>query len=198
MTPTPRGVSGAADGVPLWHEDRGERANRRRKPLPGSTEADVAIVGAGFTGLWAPYYLLQADPSLKVVLLEREFTGFGASGRNGGWASSIFPVSLARVEQLYSHHAAPDLQAAMNETVTEIGRVVEHEGIDFDYARDGFVSLARSQAQWARAKATVSGVVEGIFTEHCALLHPDKLVRGLAGWVEEHGAVIYEDTAVDE
>ena len=70
--------------------------------LPGNITADVAIVGAGFTGLWAAYYLLQADPTLKVVLLEREYAGFGASGRNGGWASSIFPVSLGRVEQLYS------------------------------------------------------------------------------------------------
>ena len=217
-----RDVSGAAHGTPLWREDR--EFAPRRPALPGNVTADVAIVGAGFTGLWAAYYLLQADPSLKVVLLEREFAGFGASGRNGGWASSIFPVSLARVEQLYSHRAALDLQAAMNDTVSEIGRVVDAEGIDCEYARDGFVSLARSEAQWARAKATVAGaekfgtrgqwelldsaaaqekinatdVLGGIYTEHCALLHPDKLVRGLAGWVEEHGAVIYEDTAVDE
>ncbi|RZL74582.1 MAG: FAD-dependent oxidoreductase [Rhodococcus sp. (in: high G+C Gram-positive bacteria)] len=217
-----RGVAGAADGTPLWREDREHTS--RRPALPGNTTADVAIVGAGFTGLWAAYYLLQDDPTLKVVLLEREYAGFGASGRNGGWASSIFPVSLGRVEQLYSHRAALDLQSAMNDTVSEIGDVVAAEKIDCEYSRDGFVSLARSQAQWARAKAAVdgaerfgthgqwqlldadaarekvnaAGVLGGIYTEHCALLHPDKLVRGLAGWVEERGGVIYEDTAVDE
>ncbi|MDM7489741.1 FAD-binding oxidoreductase [Rhodococcus sp. GXMU-t2271] len=215
-------AAGVAEGTPLWQEDR--RHDSRRPALPGNLTADVAIVGAGFTGLWTAYYLLQADPSLKVVLLEREYAGFGASGRNGGWASSIFPVSLARVEQLYSHRAALDLQTAMNDTVTEIGHVVEAEGIDCDYARDGFVSLARSEAQLARARATVDGAekfgvhgqwrfldadeacakinadgVRGaIFTEHCALLQPDKLVVGLAAWVEEHGGVIYENTAVDE
>ncbi|WP_072690392.1 NAD(P)/FAD-dependent oxidoreductase [Rhodococcus marinonascens] len=220
----PAGQDAAAPAIamPLWREDR--ELTFRRPALSGNTSADVAIVGAGFTGLWAAYYLLQADPSLKVVLLEREFAGFGASGRNGGWASSIFPVSLGRVEQLYSHQSALDLQAAMNETVAEIGQVVTDEGIDCEYARDGFISLARSQAQWARARATVAGaekfgtpgqwklldagaarekinaasVLGGIYTEHCALLHPDKLVRGLATWVEDHGGVIYEDTAVDE
>ncbi|MEV0946863.1 FAD-binding oxidoreductase [Rhodococcus sp. NPDC049939] len=216
------GAEPPPDAVPLWREDR--LVAPRRPALPCDTSADVAIVGAGFTGLWAAYYLLQADPSLKVVLLEREFAGFGASGRNGGWASSIFPVSLGRVEQLYSHPSALALQAAMNETVAEIGRVVSDENIECDYAREGFVSLARSQAQWARAQATVAGaerfgipgqwqlldagaardkinaagVFGGIYTEHCALLHPDKLVCGLATWVENHGGVIYEDTAVDE
>ncbi|MFE5707181.1 FAD-dependent oxidoreductase, partial [Rhodococcus koreensis] len=66
-----RDVSGAAHGTPLWREDR--EFAPRRPALPGNLTADVAIVGAGFTGLWAAYYLLQADPSLKVVLLEREF-----------------------------------------------------------------------------------------------------------------------------
>jgi ribulose 1,5-bisphosphate synthetase/thiazole synthase len=50
----------------------------RRAPLQGALEADVAIVGAGFTGLWTAYYLARADPSLRVVVLEREFAGFGA------------------------------------------------------------------------------------------------------------------------
>ncbi|MCW3064386.1 MAG: FAD-dependent oxidoreductase, partial [Solirubrobacterales bacterium] len=56
-----------------------------REPLPGPVEADVCIVGAGFTGLWTAYELRRADPSLRVVVLEAETAGFGASGRNGGW-----------------------------------------------------------------------------------------------------------------
>jgi glycine/D-amino acid oxidase-like deaminating enzyme len=111
-----------AVGRPLWRE--GREVDHRRHALRDDATCDVAIVGAGFTGLWAAYYLLQADPNLHVVLLEKEYAGFGASGRNGGWLSAIFPVSLPRVEKLYSHRAALDLQSAMNATVTEGSRAV--------------------------------------------------------------------------
>ncbi|MGF0308963.1 NAD(P)/FAD-dependent oxidoreductase [Rhodococcus sp. IEGM1428] len=211
-----------SQGVPLWLDDR--ETVTRRPALAQNITADVAIVGAGFTGLWAAYYLLQEDPSLKVVLLEREYAGFGASGRNGGWCSAIFPVSLARVEKLYDHQAAIELQHAMNDTVAEVGRATNAAGIDCDYSPEGFVSLARTPAQLTRAHATVAGadafgvpgqwkfldknaatsiinadgVLGGVHTPHCALLHPDKLVLGLASWIENHGGVIYEDTAVTD
>lgn len=210
-------------GQSLWQQDR-ERLLSRRPRLDADVEADIVIVGAGFTGLWTAYYLLNAQPSLKVVILEREYAGFGASGRNGGWASSIFPVSLSHVAKIYDHGSALRLQAALNETVSEIGDVVAAEKISCDYAREGFVSLARNTAQLDRARATVAGaqafgvgdqwklldaagardmvkadgVLGGIFTEHCALLQPDRLVRGLAEAVERLGGVIYEDTAVEE
>lgn len=210
----------SAFGRPLWVEGRDDAPHR---PAPaGDLSVDVAIVGAGFTGLWTAYYLLRADPTLRVVLLERDHAGDGASGRNGGWLSAIFPVSLARVEQVSSHQAALDLQSAMNATVREVGDVVEREGIDCDYARDGLVSLARNPAQLARARAAVegarqfgladqwslleagearekvgaTGVLGGLHTEHCAVVHPDRLVRALARRVEEMGAVIHENTAV--
>ncbi|MGU7774246.1 NAD(P)/FAD-dependent oxidoreductase [Burkholderia sp. MR1-5-21] len=202
---------------PLWHQ-----AGRKRDALTGQVEADVAIVGAGYTGLWTAYYLLKAQPSLRVVLVEREVVGFGASGRNGGWASAIFPISLSRVAQMYSHADAMHLQAAMNETVDEVGRVLEREGIDANYKKEGFVSLARSDAQLTRVKAAVdaatrfglpdqwraldagqaqarvgaSGVVGALYTEHCALVHPGKLVHALAELVERMGARIYENSEV--
>ena len=200
---------------PLWHEE-----SPARNALDGEMEVDVAIVGAGYTGLWAAYYLLKAQPSLRVVLLDRESVGFGASGRNGGWASAIFPISLSRVAQMYSHAAALQLQAAMNETVDEIGRVLNLEGIDADYAKQGFLSLARSRPQFERIQATVEAsasfglpdqwcalsaaeasarvgaerVLGGLYSEHCALVHPGKLVRGLAAVVERLGARIFEKT----
>ena len=58
-----------------------------RPSLPGGTDVDVAIVGAGYTGLWTAYYLKKADPALRIMILEREVAGYGASGRNGGWVS---------------------------------------------------------------------------------------------------------------
>ena len=204
---------------PLWFAP-----SPSRERLDGAAQADVVIVGAGYTGLWTAYYLLKSDPSLRVVLLEKNEVGFGASGRNGGWASAIFPISLHRVEQLYSHNAALHLQAAMNETVDEIGRVLALEGVDADYAKQGFLSLARSKPQMERARAAVESsarfglpdqwrVLEaaeaqtrigaqetlgGLYTEHCALIHPGKLVRGLAKLVEDLGAKIYEQSAVTQ
>ena len=204
---------------PLWFEQGPVRA-----ALEGTTDADVVIIGAGYTGLWTAYYLLKSDPSLRVVLLEKREVGFGASGRNGGWASAIFPISLSRVAEMYSHDAALKLQAAMNDTVDEIGRVLALEGVDADYAKQGFLSLARSAPQLARARATVEGsarfglpeqwqlldgaqagarvgaegTLGGLYTEHCALIHPGKLVRGLARLVETMGATIHEHSAVTE
>jgi len=204
---------------PLWFA-----SGPSRERLEGSVQADVVIVGAGYTGLWTAYYLLKSDPSLQVVLLDKHHVGFGASGRNGGWASAIFPISLSRVAELYSHSAALDLQAAMNNTVDEIGRVLSHENVDADYSKQGFLSLARSAPQMARAKAAVDasarfglphqwrvldsaqalakvgaqGTLGGLYTEHCALIHPGKLVRGLAKLVEQMGARIYEHSAVTQ
>lgn len=204
---------------PLWFAPDSPRGR-----LEGETQADVVIVGAGYTGLWTAYYLLKSDPSLKVALLEKREVGYGASGRNGGWASAIFPISLERVAQLYSHTAALELQAAMNHTVDEIGRVLALEGVEADYAKQGFLSLARSAPQLARAHAAVQassrfglpeqwrvldtaeaqarvgahGTLGGLYTEHCALIHPGKLVRGLAQLVERMGARIYEQSAVTQ
>lgn len=202
--------------VPLWHEDA-----ERRKALDSDIDADVAIVGAGYTGLWTAYYLLKAEPTLRVVVIEREYAGYGASGRNGGWASAIFPLSLQHVAKSSSHAAALALQAAMNETVDEIGRVLHDESIDAKYSKQGFVSLARSPAQLSRARAAIKasqalglphqwrllnsqeasalvaaeGCVGGLYTEHCAVVHPGLLVRGLARTVEALGARIYENTS---
>lgn len=201
---------------PLWYQEA-----PLRQPLEGAHDADVVIVGAGFTGLWTAYYLLKAQPSLRVLIIDRERVGYGASGRNGGWVSGIFPISLSRVAQLYSHQAALHLQAAMNDTVDEIGRVLQQEGIHADYAKEGFLSLARTQAQARRIHATVDASTQfglphqwqalnaieasekmaaastlgALYTPHCAVIHPGKLVHGLALLVERMGAHIYEQTS---
>lgn len=208
-------------GVPVWASSTGQA---QRAPLAGDRTADVTIVGAGYTGLWAAYYLLKEDPSLEVVIVEREYAGFGASGRNGGWCSAIFPISLERVAKLHSHDEALSLQSAMNDTVDEIGRVIAAEDIDCDFSKEGFLSLARSSAQLQKAHSAVQGAqdfglhgqwefrngnesaamigAEGIlgaaYTPHCALVHPGKLVRGLAATVERMGATIYEKTSVTD
>jgi hypothetical protein len=83
----------------FWLETSGDDLTPR-PALDGTIDADVAILGAGYTGLWTAYYLLERDPSLKVVILEKEIAGFGASGRNGGGLGNRFPIGLRRVSEL--------------------------------------------------------------------------------------------------
>ena len=204
--------------APVWGTPE-----RLRPALPGDRDADVVIVGAGYTGLWTAYYLLSADPALRVLILDKECVGFGASGRNGGWCSAIFPISLNHVAKTSSHRSAVRLQQEMNATVGEVARVVHAEGVDCDLAHEGFLALARTPAQLARVGGqravaarfgltdqwsvlgreeaaklvNATDVLGGTFTEHCAVLHPGKLVRGLASVVERLGATIYEGTPVE-
>jgi glycine/D-amino acid oxidase-like deaminating enzyme len=180
----------------------------------------VAIVGAGYTGLWTAYYLRRADPGLRVALVEAEVAGFGASGRNGGWCSGLFPVSLARLAAEHGRDQAIRQYRAMQDTIGELGRVLTHEGLAADWAHGGTVTLARSQPQLTRARAELAearsygfgeddlrllsaaearqrlaatGVLGGLFTPHCAVVHPAKLARSLAARVAEQ-APIYERT----
>ena len=190
-------------------------------PLRGDLEADVAIVGAGFTGLWTAYYLARADPGLKIVVCERDIAGFGASGRNGGWCSALFPASLGKLERLAGRDAAIAQYRAMQQAVDEVGRVAADEGIDCHWAKGGTVALARSASQVERAAeeiaearsfgfgeedlrllsageasalARASDVRGGTFTPHCAAIHPARLVRGLAEAVRRRGVSVFERT----
>ena len=94
-----------------------------RPALPGPLEVDVAVVGAGYTGLWTAYYLRRADPGLRVAVLEREVAGFGASGRNGGWCSAFIAMDRERLARRAGRGATIALQRAMFDTVDEVGRV---------------------------------------------------------------------------
>jgi glycine/D-amino acid oxidase-like deaminating enzyme len=206
----------------LWHEDAALDWAPTRV-LEGDLDVDVAVVGGGYTGLWTAYYLAKADPSLRIAVLESRFVGFGASGRNGGWCSAIFPATLRKVASSSTRADAVRMQHAMNSTVREIGAVVAAEGIDCDFHAGGYVSLARNKAQWTRAQREVaswrewgfgedqlrlldareaservaaSRVLGGTFTPHCAVVQPAKLVRGLADAARRVGVAIYEDTEV--
>src|SRR5215469_17021648 len=193
--------------------------------LDGDIEADVAIVGAGLTGMWTAYYLTNADAGLRVVLCEREIAGFGASGRNGGWCSALFPASLAKLERMTGRESAIAMYRAMQQTVDEVGRVAAEEGIDCQWAKGGTVHLARSATQLERARAEVAearefgfgeddlrlltaaearelamatDVVGATYTPHCAAIHPARLVRGLAEVVRRRGVAVHEATPVTE
>jgi len=206
-----------------WDSLPDDLVGPERSPLPTSTTVDVAIVGAGYTGLWTAYYLATADPSLSIAVLESEVAGFGASGRNGGWASALFPTSLDKVARSSSRERAIALQQAMFETVDEVGAVAEAEGIDCHFAKGGTVVVARTPVQLARAKQEIehhrswgygpehhallsaeeaserlgaTDVLGATYTPHCGAIQPARLARGLAQVVERLGVTIHEHTRV--
>jgi glycine/D-amino acid oxidase-like deaminating enzyme len=192
-------------------------------PLPGDRDFDVAVVGGGYTGLWTAYYLKRAAPEMRIAVVEAEVPGFGASGRNGGWASALFPVGLAGIAKRSNRAEAIRMQRTMFETVTEIGDVASREGWQIDWQQGGTISVARTPLQWERAQEHVADLHEwgfgdadyllldrdstqshvhmtdshgAVFTPHCAAIHPAKLVRSLARTVAGLGVHIYEHTPV--
>jgi glycine/D-amino acid oxidase-like deaminating enzyme len=205
----------------LWQETAPPAAHR--PPLDGDLDVDVAIVGAGFTGLWTAYYLARADPRLRIAVCEAEVAGYGASGRNGGWCSALFPASSSSLAGLADRPAALAQHRAMRASVDEVGRVVDEESIDAHFAHGGTISLARSAAQLARARTEIdeartwgrgedeirlldatgaSAVLAGssvhgaTYTPDCAAIHPLRLARGLADTVVRLGVRLLEHTPV--
>ena len=208
--PTPAPVNGH---VSHWFTERPPV----RPQLPGDRDADVCIVGAGYTGLWTAYYLKRADPSLRIVVLEARFAGFGASGRNGGWLSGLVPGDRNRMAERYGRDRVLAWQRALNEAVDEVIDVAAAEGIDAGIVKGGTMQVARNAAQASRLAAAIDeelswkvdgiapltkaeaaerirldGVVSAYHTPHCARVQPAKLACGLADAVGRLGVDIYE------
>jgi glycine/D-amino acid oxidase-like deaminating enzyme len=205
----------------FWLETCGDDLTPR-PALERSTEVDVAILGAGYSGLWTAYYLLRQNPALRVAVVEKEIAGFGASGRNGGWCSPKFPVTPGTLEERYGRDAARALLIAMHETVDEVCRVCAEESIDAHFHKGGALTLARGShqlpaiqatravyerlglgdcnrllsAEETRERVNVTGVHGALHTPQSASVHPGCLIRGLTHALERRGATIYEQTEV--
>jgi glycine/D-amino acid oxidase-like deaminating enzyme len=196
-----------------------------RPPLHGDVDVDVAIVGAGYTGLWSAYSLLRADPSLRIVVIEREMVGFGASGRNGGWCVGELAGGLGGAVATMGEAGGIAMTRAIMDTVAEVGRVVADEGIDCGFEHGGVLRLARTAPQRARQleevaeyrhhgfgddvlrlldpeqatqRLAATEVLGGVHYAPGARVQPAKLARGLADVVERLGATIVENTAATD
>lgn len=210
--------------ISFWYADIGG-VPQKRPALPGDRTADVCIIGAGYTGLWTAYYLKKANPALDIVIVEREFAGFGASGRNGGWLSGGFGWSREKYLKTSTRGGVVDMQRAMAGTVDEVIRVTEAEGIDADILRVDNMTVATNGPQLERARKeyqfyldwdmpqeqitllsateaakriNIANVKGGFVIHGMARVQPAKLVRGLARVVEGLGVPIYEGTSVLE
>lgn len=200
-----------------------ETSHRDPAPsLEGRLEVDVAIVGGGYTGLWTAYHLTEADPSLRIAVLEGESIGSGASGRNGGFAMTLLDLSLALLRRNHGDEGARRAHEAVARSVTEIGATIEAEGIDCEWKHGGLMVVATNPGQlerlqldhraaeelglegftWldgrsARAELDSPTYLAGLREEHCGVLHPAKLAHGLARVLEGRGVKIFEQTPAE-
>ena len=192
-----------------------------RAALESDADADVAIVGAGYTGLWTAYYLKRADPSVRVVVVEKEIAGFGASGRNGGWCSALFAAGHEKIARVAGPGGVTAMQRALRDSIDEVGRAAAAEGIDAQFEKSGTITLVTAPPQLERVRESISSerawgfgkddlrwlepdeaaefvrvpnCLGAAYTPHCAALHPARLVRGLADAVERLGVTVHEQT----
>jgi glycine/D-amino acid oxidase-like deaminating enzyme len=205
----------------LWSATVGGDAPRYDDPATG--DVDVAIVGAGYTGLWTALSLVRADPALRVLVVDQSSVGFGASGRNGGWCSALLPIGLATLASRHGRDAAIALQRAMFDTVGEVGRLATESGASFH--RGGTITLAHDPYQRRRieghaaelrefgfgdgdgrllttdeasAQCRASAIAGAFFVPHCAAVHPLQLARAVAAEAARHGVRIAEGTTVHD
>ena len=210
--------------ISLWMDQLDEPL-LARPALEHDLDVDVAIVGAGYTGLWTAYYLKRLAPSLEIAIVEAQTAGFGASGRNGGWLMG----NLLGEDRLLAELPAEQRRASFNllhGIPDEVATVLEREGIDCDYRKGGVLycaarypeqeaslrhyldklysqGLTESDYRWLSPEQLalqirIAKPYGGIYAPHVATLHPAKLVRGLARTVERMGVKIYENSAVSE
>lgn len=190
-----------------------------RPQLTGEVDVDVAIVGAGYTGLWTAYALTLADPGVRIAIVEAETVGYGASGRNGGFVSAGISGEARVYERAHGKNGIVRAERAMIEGIDWIRDVVTHEAIDCGWIKSGAYRVATSAPQLERARTglegkrargytaedmlfvsaaeiaeevRIAGVLGGTYTPHCARTDPALLTRGLADACERRGVVIYE------
>jgi glycine/D-amino acid oxidase-like deaminating enzyme len=159
------------------------------------------------------------------VIFESNQIGFGASGRNGGWCSGFLPVTLGELEKTHGRSAAIEMYTESFRTLDEIESVITDLRIDCDYHRGGTINGATNLVQKSRVDAevsemrrfgfgedhyrtltaeelasrlNVSRIITASYTPHCAVVHPAKLIHGLASAVESLGVEIYENTNIAE
>ena len=190
-------------------------------PLEGDKRVDVAIIGGGFSGLSTAYHVKKVDPGASVAVLESEYVGYGASGRNGGFSMTVFGVSLTVTHMLHGEAKTRDAYHYMVDAVEYLNTLVNTHNLQCDYRRSGFLRAATTPGyarriqeemelaarigldsiEWWDEERTQAAVHSPLFLggwwePRCALVHPAKLVRELKRIAEAAGAQVFEHTPV--
>ncbi|HTZ06249.1 MAG TPA: FAD-dependent oxidoreductase, partial [Gaiellaceae bacterium] len=216
MAPEPR--------LPAWWLEQALATEDGQPPAPSLTEeveADVAVVGGGYTGLWTALALRERAPELRVVLLEAEICGAGPSGRNGGFIHGYW-ASLASARAVLGDVDAVRLAVAGEQIVPGVRAFAESRGEDVWLREGGMLMVSAAPAQdeaVARAAEAAAAVGradqavplsrdelarrvsspvfrEGVFYPDGATVHPGLLVRALRRAALDAGVVLYEGTPV--
>jgi glycine/D-amino acid oxidase-like deaminating enzyme len=189
--------------------------------LDRAFDADVLIVGGGFTGMWTAWHLTEADPELRIALLDSHRIGCGPSGRNGGFADSMW-VSFARLSDRYGIAAALEIAMASEESVDQIGEFCERQGVDAWFRKAGYLNVSTNAAQdgiWKGntdmiASAGQPGAFEeldsaavgricssprfrgGVFYGDVATVQPARLAFGIRAALLDRGVALFENSQV--
>ena len=174
---------------------------------------DVVIVGGGFSGLWTAHHLKEQNPSLNIAILEKSQVGSGASGRNGGWASALYPIADNELRKRFSVDAIHELHQHLRNTIDDIAAFTSEHSIDCAFQKGGSLIIARNQGQFRRLGAHIEegyvrldaretnkhirmqGALGSVYTPNCAALNPAALIVGLALSLQQRGVSIFENTA---
>ncbi len=208
--------------VSFWFDTFPEKI-QPRPPLSNSSDVDIAIIGAGYTGLWTAYYLKRYQPELNIAIFEADTVGYGASGRNGGWLMGAM-AGDAKYLRLLAPEQRRIARQLITSIVNDVRDILIKEKIDCDFAHGGSVYAAARYPEQLNVQETllkhlyqlgfseddyvwlsehelqghvrIRGGMGGIYTPHCAAINPAKLVRGLASCLEQKGVAIYENSRV--
>ena len=203
-----------------WIEEAGEA--EPRPPLAGRREADVLVVGGGYTGMWSAWYVKQLEPEARVVLLESEaLCGHGPSGRNGGFCNAMW-FSLASMRERWGDAAALATAQAAEGAVERIGAFCEEHDIDAWLRPAGYVQVSTAPAHdgaWepaleacrelgvpemlrslseeeVQARCASPAFRAGAVSPTSATVQPARLALGLRAQLLAAGVEVFESTSV--
>jgi len=189
--------------------------------LSGNVRADIAIVGAGFTGLWTALFLKELSPSTEITIIEQKIAGYGGSGRNAGILGETLDHSHALAVIHFGLDEARKLASIGIRNIHEMAAFLQSEQIHCDLELSGRLSVALTSTHveelHANMEVTEQMGVSGarllneaqaqeeihcplykgaLFVSSGGILHPIKLIEGLKKAVMKRGVKLFENTAV--
>jgi len=207
-----------------WLKEALAHPEFRGEPAPAldrDIEADVVIVGGGYTGMWAAWQLVQRQPGIRVVLIERDECGFGPSGRNGGFINGFYDHAGTLLE-LFGREGALAVIEAGARTIDELETWMTGHGVDAWFKRDGYIGVASAPRQaggWEEpvetarelgieghyrilSRAELAGYCSspvfegGHLVDDGGTVQPARLARGLRRVIMDAGVQVYEHSPV--